>query len=80
VAKIRERPAVNKQGLYRFCLERFNLKNLKAVQGKEKYCVEVLNRSAALEDLDAKVKIETAWEMMRENIKISVKKSQGYYK
>jgi hypothetical protein len=31
-------------------MERFNLKKLNEVQGKENYCVEVSNRFAALED------------------------------
>jgi hypothetical protein len=30
---------------------------LNKVEGKEKYCTEVSNRFAALEDLDAEVKI-----------------------
>jgi hypothetical protein len=41
VAKIREGLAVNKQGLHRFHMERFNLKKLNEVGGKEKCCVEV---------------------------------------
>jgi hypothetical protein len=73
VAKIRERLAVNKQGSHKFHMERFNLKKLNKIEGKEKYCVEVSNRFAALEDLDAEVKINTIWETIRENIKISVK-------
>jgi hypothetical protein len=32
-----------------------------------------------LEDLDAKVIINTTWENIRENIKISAKESSGYY-
>jgi hypothetical protein len=32
-----------------------------------------------LEDLDAEVEINTVWEMIRENIKISTKESLGYY-
>jgi hypothetical protein len=39
VAKIRERLAVNNQGLHKFHMERFNLKKLNEVEGKEKYCV-----------------------------------------
>jgi hypothetical protein len=31
-----------------------------------------------LEDLDAEVEIITAWETIRENIKISAKESLGY--
>jgi hypothetical protein len=34
-------------------VERFNLKKLNEVEVKDKYRVEVSNRSAALEDLDA---------------------------
>jgi hypothetical protein len=61
-------------------MERFNLKKLNEVEGKEKYCFEVSNRFAALEDLDAEVEINTIWETIRENIKISVEESVGYYK
>jgi hypothetical protein len=38
-------------------MERFNLKKLNKVEGKEKYHVEVPNRFAALEDLDAEVEV-----------------------
>jgi hypothetical protein len=38
-------------------MERFNLKKLNEVEGKEKFCVEVSNRFSALEDLDAEVEI-----------------------
>jgi hypothetical protein len=51
-------------------MEWFNLKNLNEVEGKEKCHVEVSNRFAALEDLDAEVEINTFWETIRENIKI----------
>jgi hypothetical protein len=73
VAKVRERLAVNKQRAHRFHMERFNLKLLNKVEGKEQYCVEVSNRFAALEDLDAEVEINSAWETIRENIKITAK-------
>jgi uncharacterized metal-binding protein YceD (DUF177 family) len=36
-------------------MESFNLKKLNEVESEEKYRVEVSNRLAALEDLDAKV-------------------------
>jgi hypothetical protein len=49
-------------------MERFNLKKLNEVEGKEKYRVEVSNRLEALEDLDAEVEINTIWEKIRENI------------
>jgi hypothetical protein len=79
VAKIRERIAVNKQGSYKFHMERFNLKKLNDVEGKEKCRVEVSNRFAALEDIDVEVQINTIWETIRENTKISAKESLGYY-
>jgi hypothetical protein len=74
VAKARERLAVNKHRSHRFHMERFNLK--KEIGGKEQYCVEVSNRFATLEDLDAEVEINSAWEMIRENINISAKESE----
>jgi hypothetical protein len=59
-------------------MERFSLKKLNEVEGKEKYRVEVSNRFAELEDLYTEVEINI-WERIRENIKISVKESLGYY-
>jgi hypothetical protein len=39
-------------------MERFNLKKLNEVEGHEQFCVEVSNRFAALESLNAEVKIK----------------------
>jgi hypothetical protein len=63
-AKIRERLAVNKQRLHRVHTETFDPKKSHQVEGKEKYCVEVSNTFAALEDLDAEVEINGAWKIM----------------
>jgi hypothetical protein len=52
----------------------FNLRKLNEVEGKEKYCAEVSNRFAVLEDSDTEVEINSAWETIRENIKISGKR------
>jgi hypothetical protein len=41
-------------------MERFNLKKLNEVEGKEKYHIEVSNRFEALEDLDTEVEINSA--------------------
>jgi hypothetical protein len=79
VAKVRERPTGNRQRSHRFHMERFNLNKLNEVEGKEQYHVEVSNRLAALEDLDAEAEINSAWERIRENIKISTKESLGYF-
>jgi hypothetical protein len=79
VAKVKEKLAVNKQRSHRVRVERFNLKKLNEVEGKEQFHVEVSNRFAALEDLDAEVEINSAWETIREKIKISAKESLGYF-
>jgi hypothetical protein len=65
VAKVRER-LVNKQRSHGLHTERFNLKKLNDVDGKEQFHVEVSNRFAALEDLDTEVEINSAWETIRE--------------
>jgi hypothetical protein len=49
---------------------------LNEVQGKEKYCVEVSNRFAASEDLDAEMDINSAWEMIRKNTTFQQRKSR----
>jgi hypothetical protein len=77
VAKVKERLAVNKQRSQRFHMERVNLKKLN--EGKEQFRVEVSNRFAALEDLDAEVEINSAWETIRENTNISGKESLDYF-
>jgi hypothetical protein len=60
-------------------MERFNLNTLNEVEGKEKYCLEVSNRFAALEYFNAGVEINLVWEMNRENIKMSAQERPGYY-
>jgi hypothetical protein len=75
VAKVSERLAVNKQRSHRFYTERFHLKELNNLEGKEQFRVEVSNRFAALDDLNTEVEINSAWETIRENIKISAKES-----
>jgi hypothetical protein len=57
-------------------MERFNLKKLGEVDGKEQYHVQVSNGFAAL---DVEVEINIAWETIRENIKISAKESLSYF-
>jgi hypothetical protein len=78
-AKDRERLAVNKQKSHRFRMQRFILKKLNEIEGKEQYRVEVSNKFAALEDLDTEVEINSVWETLRKNIKISAKKSLSYF-
>jgi hypothetical protein len=79
VAKVRERLAVNKQRSHSLHTDRFNLKKLNDVEGKEQFHVEVSNGFAALEDLDTEVESNSAWETIREIIKISAKESLDYF-
>jgi hypothetical protein len=60
VVKVRERLSVNKRRSHRCHMERFSLKKLNEVEGKEQFRVEVSNRFAALEDLDAEVEVNSA--------------------
>jgi hypothetical protein len=73
VTKIRERLALSKQTTQRVYMERFILKKLNEVEGKEQYHVEISYRFTALENLDDEVDINRAWETIRKNIKISAK-------
>jgi hypothetical protein len=43
----------------------FNLRKLNERGGKEKYSVEVTNRSAALENLDAELESNSSWETIK---------------
>jgi hypothetical protein len=79
MAKVRERLAVSKHTTHRFHMERFSLKKLNEVEAEEQHRVEISNRFAASENLDAVVDIDRGWESIRENIKISVKESLRYY-
>jgi hypothetical protein len=56
-------------------MKRFSLMKLNVVEDKEKYCTEVSNRFPAFEDLYPEVDINNAWEIIKENIKISAKES-----
>jgi hypothetical protein len=63
VAKVRDRRVVETQKSQRFHMERFDLKKLNEVEGKEKYCIEISDGFAALEDLDSEVDVNRAWKM-----------------
>jgi hypothetical protein len=42
-------------------MERFNLKKLNEVEGKEQYCVEISNRFTALENLETEVDVKVIY-------------------
>jgi hypothetical protein len=73
VAKIRERLAVSNQPANKMDMDRFNLKKLNQGNVKEQYEVTIKNRFSALENLKDNGDINTTWDAVRENIKISAK-------
>jgi hypothetical protein len=81
VANVRERLTVNEQRSHRFHVERFSLKKLNELEGKEQYRVEVSNRFATCNfgRFGSRGGINSAWETIRESIKISAKESLGYF-
>jgi hypothetical protein len=50
-------------------MQRFNLKKLNDVESEEQYNVQVSNKFANFEDLNAIVDINSAWETIPGNIK-----------
>jgi hypothetical protein len=50
-------------------MERFSVKQLNMVEGKEQYSLEVSNRFAAFGDLVADMDINSVWETIIEKIK-----------
>jgi hypothetical protein len=79
VLKFMERLVMSKQTMHRVHVEKFSLKKLNEVVGKEQCHIELSNRVAPLENLVAEVDINRAWETIRYNIKISAKASPDYY-
>ena len=79
VAKVKERLAVSKQAEQRFGGERFNLWKLNELEVRKQYQIEIINRFAALEDLNDDEDINRAWENAKENIKTSAKESLGLH-
>jgi hypothetical protein len=69
MVKFRERLSVNKK-IAEILHRKVKFKKLNELEGKEKYRIEVSNRFAALEGLDAEVEINSAWETIMEIIKI----------
>ncbi|PNF14347.1 hypothetical protein B7P43_G05571 [Cryptotermes secundus] len=66
--------------MHRVHVERFNLKKLNEVEGKEQYRAEISKRFVALENLNTEVDVNKAWETIRETTNISANDILGYYK
>jgi hypothetical protein len=68
---LRDRLSVSKRAATTFDLETLILKKLKKVKVVELYGLKMSKKLADLENLDDRGGINRAWEIIRENIKIS---------
>jgi hypothetical protein len=60
-------------------MERFKLRTLNEIEGKGQHGVYISDRFVVVGNLDSKVDIIRAWEILGENIKVSAANdSQGY--
>jgi hypothetical protein len=60
-------------------VERFNLRNLSALEVREQYQIKISNWLAALVNLNDREDINRAWENIKENSSVSAKKSRVLY-
>ena len=79
VAKVGIRLAVSKQAEQKFEGERFNLGKLNELEVRKQYQIEITNRLPALGNLSDDEDINRPWENIKEDIKISAKRSLGLY-
>jgi hypothetical protein len=79
VTIVREKLDVCKRTMQKCYMDRFYLKKLNKVQGKEQYELKISNRFTGLENLDDYANSNRAWETVRQNINISAKESLGCY-
>ena len=59
-------------------MERFNLRKLNELEIRKQYQTEISNSFEALENLSDEEDINTAWENIKENIKISAKEMKQH--
>ena len=71
--------AVSKHASQKFDMERFNLRKLNELEVRKQYEIKISYRFAALENLSDSEDINSAWENIKENIKISDKETLGLY-
>jgi hypothetical protein len=69
------RDSARKQATPKTDMERFNLKRLREMEVRKQFQIEISNMFEALENLNNSKDINRAWENMKENIKISAKKT-----
>ena len=76
VAKVGERLLVSKQAAQMFDVKRFNFKKLRELEVRREYHNKMPHRFAALENLNNNGDVYTAWEDIKESIKISARGSR----
>jgi len=76
VAKVRDRLAASKQAARKIDGDRFNLRELEV---RKQYQIEISNRIAAVENLSGRKEINRTWENVKESIKTSAKVSLGMH-
>ena len=77
IAKVSGRLAVGKQVAQRFDRQRFNLRKLNEPEVREQYRIKITNRFAVLENANDEGDVNTTWENIKENMRISAEKSLG---
>jgi hypothetical protein len=75
VTEVRQRLSVSKWAAQKFDAKRFHLKKLTKVELTQQYHIKISYRFAALENINYSDNTNKAWENLKQNIKISAKKS-----
>ena len=76
VANVRERLVVNKPAAQKYDVDILNLRKLSELEIRKQYQIKIINRFAALENLNSSKDINRAWENTKESIKPSAKLKQ----
>ena len=71
--------AVSKQAAQKFDVERFNFRAISEVEVRKQYQIKFTNKFAVLENLSDTEDINSVWENVKENIKISAKDNLCLY-
>jgi hypothetical protein len=77
VTEVRERLCVSKRTAQKFDMGIFNLKKINEMEVRQQYQLQISNRLAVLWNLDDSMDLNRTWEIIKENIKISAKKTSG---
>jgi hypothetical protein len=59
------RLAMSKQTMHSVHIERFNIKKLSEIEGKEQYHIEISNRFTASDKIDTEVDVNKVWETIK---------------